>query len=92
MPQERLELRRFAHAAKRVEVAQTAESRGRLIRRAYPFRVYRVLFQTENPEWLARPHQLEMPLERPSRPGEVFRRLCLFLLQMVYALSVLREK
>ena len=91
-PQVRLELRRFAQVAKRVEVAQRAESRGRLIRRAYPCRVYRVLFQTENPEWLAGPHQLEMPLERPSRPVEVFRRLCLCLFQMVYALSALREK
>ena len=88
----RLELRRFAQVAKRVEVSQRAESRSCLIRRAYPCRVYPVLFQMENPEWLARPHQLEMPLERPSRPGEVFRRLCLCLFQMVYALSVLRVK
>jgi hypothetical protein len=46
----------------------------------------------ENPERLARPHQLEMLLERPSRPVEVFRRLCLCLFQMVYGLSALRVK
>jgi hypothetical protein len=92
LSQERLELRRFAQAVKRVELAQRAESRSCLIRRAYPCRVYRVLFQMENPERLARPHQLKMPLERPSRPVEVFRRLCLCLFQMVYGLSALRVK
>src|SRR6266567_3589489 len=56
-----------------------------LVRRVDPCRAYRVLFQMENLEWLAKPHQLEIPLECLSRPVEVVRRvyLCLCLFRMV---------
>ena len=62
-----------------------------LIPRVCLCRVYRVLFRTENPGWLARPHQLEMLL---ARPVEVVRRLCpcLCLFQKVQAMSVLRVR
>ena len=65
-----------------------------LIPRVCLCRVYRVLFRTENPGWLARPHQLEMLLAHPSRPVEVVRQLCpcLCLFQKVQAMSVLRVR
>ena len=65
-----------------------------LIPRVCLCRVYRVLFRTENPGWLARLHQLEMLVARLSRPVEVFRRVCpcLCLFQKVKARSVLRVR
>jgi hypothetical protein len=93
LPQERLEPRRFAQAAKRVEVVQRVESRECLIRRAaYPFPAYRVLFQPEHLGTLAMPHQLVIPLVCPSVPVEVFRRrvclcLCLFRTAQVKSLG-----
>ena len=77
MSQAQLEPRLFAQMAKRTA------SGSYLVRRVDPCRACRVLFQTGNLEWLVKPHWLEIPRGRLSRPVEVVRRVCPCLFQMV---------
>ena len=61
-----------------VQVAMAAD-----LFRICPFAACHALPVPGNLEWQAKPHQLEIPLEHPSCPVEVVRRVCPWLFQMV---------